>query len=206
MKLKPLIFLSKEVVEHGNLSSEGMLAYVAIRSICQKNIPLHINADFLCSLFLTDKDKNYIENRKLKEKMNRGIQELIENNFIFPLYSLNKTSLVINCDELYVDTSNGEKFVRVFLSDVKTIMRLTNIQHDKLLSYLVQMSSTINSHKHTGFTGFDTLAKRTNIARQTGYRFNQLLEENNIIYFNYKHTPIKYCLSKEVKDIKGFSF
>ena len=68
MKLKPLIFLSKQIVKDNVLTSEGMLAYVAVRSVCQKDIPLHINADFLCSLFMNDKD--YIENRKLKDKMN----------------------------------------------------------------------------------------------------------------------------------------
>lgn len=206
MKVKPTIFLSKEIVTNGNLSSEGMLAYVAIRSVCQLNIPLHVNADFLCSLFIIDKNKDYIENRKLKEKMNRGIQELIDKNLIFPLYALSKTSLVINSDALYVDKEKGDKFVVVYLSDIKTIMKLTNIQHDKLLFYLIQMSSTINSKTYIGFTGFDTLAERTNIARQTSYRFNQLLEENNIVYFNYEQTPIKYCLSKQVKNIKGFSF
>lgn len=204
MKLKPLIFLSKNIVEKGGLTSEGMLAYVAIRSVCQKDIPAHINADFLCSLFMSGKD--YIENRKLKDKMNRGIQELIDKNMIVPIYRLNKTSLVVNCDNLYVDTENGELFVKIFLADVKTLMQLNNIQHDKLLTYLVFLSSSINSRDHVGFTGFDTLAGKAQVARQTTYRFNELLEKENIVCFNYNKTPVKYCISKDVKDIKNFSF
>jgi hypothetical protein len=204
MKLKPLIFLSKEIVTSNLLTSEGMLAYVAIRCVCQKDIPLHINADFLCSLFTSGKD--YVENRKLKDKMNRGIQELIDNNMIIPLYRLSKTSLVVNCDKLYVDTEHGELFVKIFMSDVKTLMQLSNIQHDKILSYFIQLSATINRDSHIGFTGFDTLADRTRIARQTSYRFNQLLEEENIVCFNYNKTPVKYCISKEVKGIKNFNF
>lgn len=203
MTVKPLIFLSKEIISQSDLTTEGILAYVAIRYICQEDVPLCINSDFLCSLLLDN--NNYTENRKLKEKMNRGIQELVDKDFIVPLYTLNKNSFVANCNRMYLNTKE-EKFIRLFITDIRSIMQMNNIQHDKILSYFICLVSSVNSRTHIGFTGFDTLAEQANIARQTTYRFNKLLEENNIVYFNTQVTPIKYCINKEIKDIKNFSF
>ena len=210
--MKPLIFLSKDIIKNNKLSSEGVLAYVAIRSVCQQDIPLHINSDYLCSLLMSGKD--YVENRKLKEKMNRGIQELIDKNMIVSLYRLNKHSFVADCNNLYFktkkkneqDIENTELFIKVFIQDIRTIMQINNIQHDKMIVYFLHMVGSVNSRSHVGFTGFDTLANQSNISRQTSYRFNQLLEEENIVCFNTNVTPVKYCINAEVKDIKNFSF
>ena len=181
----PDIILSKEIVRDDTLSDEAFLVYVAIRAIQQgRYVVTSLNQLYykLVADCCSDKEQN---NRKLREKVRRGFDELLDRGFIDIVHSaLDQFTLECSKIALYVKNAKKTKevFVPLTLEEIRIIMNISNIQVEKLLRYFAILKSTINRNTHVGFTGTDKLAIWSNIARKTLYEFNKILENKRLIY------------------------
>ena len=181
----PDIILSKEIVRDEKLSDEGFLVYVAIRAIQQgRFVATSLNQLYykLVADCYSEKEQN---NRKLREKIKRGFDELLDRGFIDVVHSaLDQFTLECSNITLYVKKvkKTKEVFVSLTLEEIRIIMNIPNIQVEKLLRYFAILKSTINIHTHVGFTGTEKLAAWSNISRKTLFEFNKILEDKNLIY------------------------
>ena len=181
----PDIILSKEIVKDPTLNDEAFLAYVAIRALQQgRYVSTSLNQMYykLVADCNSEKEQN---NRKLREKIRRGFDELLDCNLIEIVHSaLDQFTLECSNIALYVKNvkKTKEVFVPLTLEEIRIIMNIPNIQVEKLLRYFAILKSTININTHIGFTGTEKLAIWSNIARKTVYEFNKILEDKRLIY------------------------
>ena len=181
----PDIILSKEIVRDSTLNDEAFLAYVAIRALQQGRYVLTSLNQMYYKLVADCNSEKEQKNRKLREKISRGFDELLDCNLIEIVHSaLDQFTLECSKIALYVKNvkKTKEVFVPLTLEEIRIIMNIPNIQVEKLLRYFAILKSTININTHVGFTGTEKLAAWTNISRKTVYEFNKILEEKKLIY------------------------
>lgn len=144
----PDIILSKEILRDETLSDEAFMVYVAIRALQQGRYVLTSLNQLYYKLVADCNSEKEQNNRKLREKIRRGFDELLDFNLIEIVHSaLDQFTLECSNIALYVKNvkKTKEVFVPLTLEEIRIIMNIPNIQVEKLLRYFAILKSTINT-------------------------------------------------------------
>lgn len=197
------INLNRNILMNKNITSEGILAYVGL-AICGINrleiIPTNISMiEF--SLKLTNKEKD----RTIKEKIKRGLFNLLENN-------------IIDIDFENIDFKANDGIVirrKVKLSDdnlcvehsyISTILKLNygKLDNDKLLRYFIAILWSLNDRR-VGDLSIRELADLSGISEWiVKTKYNNILEESNLIYTRKRNSGSVYGLLKDKEIIDNY--
>ena len=217
------IFLRNDLITGNTLTQDGVLAYIALRSIIDESIPLYnktsstdcISVNRLAYSLIGEMDYE----KALIDSLVRGIAELASGEWISIRKDLSTNKnyeYVLDIEKLWLDKEN-DKFTVVYLDDIYKIMTCKdNIDKmDKklrILKYFVTLVSTFDwsLDGKIGYMSEEYIAGLANIAVRTLQRYNVILAEKQILYIyksndkvreDYKLKQIKNCYSRyEDKD------
>lgn len=168
------IFLHNDFLRDNNLSDEAIFAYVAIRLFMTKN------AYLLFSLtqaeYALTASKEYVSDKKLKNKLLAGLKELEECICLSITKELDKDNfLICTDDELHLDTADGD-FTQIETEHIQKVMNLdVNVKKLKLLRYFLVVCSTLNGDSKCGWTSTKKLSAYCGISKPTALTFNKIL-------------------------------
>ena len=183
------VYLKKSLVSE--LTSNGLLAYVGLRSIYNKEeseayVSTNLIHYRLCA--------NGNCTRSWKDNILSGIDELVGRGLIKVVEEINKTEIIYDLSGLYFE---NEYFIQIELEDIRRVLSLP-CRTDKgaLLKYFVVMvgsfsnikyeSYTLPKRSFVGFMPISYLAREARISESSAMTYNSILEDNKII-FVYRH-------------------
>ena len=212
------IFLKTELITGNTLTQDGVLAYIALRTLIDESIPLYnrtssidcISVNRLAYSLIGEMDYE----KALTDALYRGIAELASGEWISIRKDLstNKSyEFVLDIKKLWLDTEK-DKFTVVYTDDIHKIITC-NEKMDKMdkklriLKYFVTLVSTFDwsLDGKIGHMSQEYIAGLADIAVRTLQRYNDILVEKQIIYIyksndkipvNDKLNQIKNCYSR----------
>lgn len=212
------IFLKNDLITGNTLTQDGVLAYIALRTLIDESIPLYnktsstdcISVNRLAYSLIGEMDYE----KALIDSLVRGIAELASGKWISIRKDLSTNKnyeYVLDIEKLWLDKEN-DKFTVVYLDDIYKIMTCKdNIDKmDKklrILKYFVTLVSTFDwsLDGKIGYMSEEYIAGLANIAVRTLQRYNVILAEKQILYIyksndkvreDYKLKQIKNCYSR----------
>ena len=212
------IFLRNDLIVGNTLTQDGVLAYIALRTIIDESIPLYnktsstdcISVNRLAYSLIGEMDYE----KALIDSLVRGIAELASGEWISIRKDLSTSKnyeYVLDIEKLWLDKEK-DKFTVVYLDDIYKIMTCKdNIDKmDKklrILKYFVALVSTFDwsLDGKIGYMSEEYIAGLANIAVRTLQRYNVILAEKQILYIyksndkvreDYKLKQIKNCYSR----------
>lgn len=217
------IFLKNDLITGNTLTQDGVLAYIALRTLIDESIPLYnktsstdcISVNRLAYSLIGEMDYE----KALIDSLVRGIAELASGEWISIRKDLSTNKnyeYVLDIEKLWLDKEK-DKFTVVYTDDIHKIMTCKdNIDKmDKklrILKYFVTLVSTFDwsLDGKIGYMSEEYIAGLANIAVRTLQRYNVILAEKQILYIyksndkvreDYKLKQIKNCYSRyEDKD------
>lgn len=212
------LFLNKGLVTGTALTQDGVLAYMALRTIIDESIPLYNKTSSIdCVSFnrmafaLVGSQEKY--EKVLLDSLQRGIYELKFANVLDILQDFStKTSYeyLLDMANMRLDTEK-ENFMFVYPEEVHKILACNEIMKKKIsmLRYFVALISTFNWCKSMrNLQGKISTMSIEYIATQAGMmsqrtciRYNEILSEMKIIYV-YKSND-KERVGDKLKQIKN---
>lgn len=190
-------FLKNELIENENLTSEGLLVYVALVKMTNNLIPKVYTNIGLLEYAIKDNDDS---SRAFKDKIKSGLLNLVECNIISVIGVIDKSNYLtvdisrfrINNDKKK-DDEKKEPFVILKDSDISKIVSYAEkgYEVDKCLKYLIHILKTVNNTKNAGYTSIDVLSERSGINKNTAMRYNNMLETMEILYIHRVDKVIK---------------
>ena len=190
------IFLKKDIIENKNITSEGILAYVGLVIMSENKISrIYTSVAGIEFALKVDFEK---EDRYFKEKIKRGLLNLVENNLIHIVskkedFKPNEI-IAIRLLDFTIDTKN-EYFVMVNITDILEIARYEEkkFENEKLLRYYLVVLGTINNKSKIGYTTIEVLSDKAQVGETTvKTKYNPLLEKLRLIYISRSDIGIKY--------------
>ena len=183
------IFLKNEILENNEMSDYDIAVYVSLTNVYgNSKDEVLINVDtILYDLY----EKAFSKlTRKVKDKFKESIEHLSELGVIGIVENCERGVYIIDTNGLFFISNAENPFTIVEKEDVRKILSL-ECKEDKLklLRYFIMLMRTVNGKDHVGFMSIDHLAKLANVARRSVFTYNNLLEENEIIYV-YHHDMI----------------
>ena len=208
------IFLRNDLIVGNTLTQDGVLAYIALRTIIDESIPLYnktssadcISVNRLAYSLIGEMDYE----KALTDALARGIAELSSGEWISIRKDLSTSKnyeYVLDIEKLWLDKEK-DKFTVVYLDDIYKIMTCKdNIDKmDKklrILKYFVALVSTFDwsLDGKIGYMSEEYIAGLANIAVRTLQRYNVILAEKQILYI-YKSND-KVRSDDKLKQIKN---
>ena len=208
------IFLKNDLITGNTLTQDGVLAYIALRTLIDESIPLYnktsstdcISVNRLAYSLIGEMDYE----KALIDSLVRGIAELASGEWISIRKDLSTNKnyeYVLDIEKLWLDKEN-DKFTVVYLDDIYKIMTCKdNIDKmDKklrILKYFVTLVSTFDwsLDGKIGYMSEEYIAGLANIAVRTLQRYNVILAEKQILYI-YKSND-KVRSDDKLKQIKN---
>ena len=211
------LFLKKDLVTGFTLTQDGVLAYMALRTIIDESIPLYNKTSSVDCVSLNRMAFALVGSQEKYEKvlldsLQRGIYELKFANEIRVLQDLStKTSneYLLDFSNLYLDTER-ERFVTIFSEEIYKILACEGVMKKKIsmLKYFVAIVSTFNWSKSMrklqgkiGTMSMEYIALQADISSRTCIRYNDILTEMKMIYV-YKSND-KERVGDKLKQIKN---
>ncbi len=211
------LFLKKDLVTGFTLTQDGVLAYMALRTIIDESIPLYNKTSSVDCVSLNRMAFALVGSQEKYEKvlldsLQRGIYELKFANEIRVLQDLStKTSneYLLDFSNLYLDTER-ERFVTIFSEEIYKILACEGVMKKKIsmLKYFVAIVSTFNWSKSMrklqgkiGTMSMEYIALQADISSRTCIRYNDILTEMKMIYV-YKSND-KERVGNKLKQIKN---
>lgn len=177
------IYLRREFIE--TLEPEEVAVYVALKKEIderykadENSIIINTNIDFI----YYDLTKSWECTRTMKDNLLKGLNGLIKKGII-TLISNNKNNYIIEAKELYINAKN--KDMPYFITTDEEICKIYSIKYKeilKLCKYALVLLSTIFSNMKYAFNSMDTLSIKAKISKPTIINYNEILEDNKIIY------------------------
>lgn len=209
------LFLRNDLITGNTLTQDGVLAYIALRTLIDESIPLYnktsstdcISVNRLAYSLIGEMDYE----KALTDSLQRGIYELSGGEWISIRKDLstNKSyEFVLDIEKLWLDTEK-DKFTVVFPADVHKIMTC-NEKMDKrirMLKYYVALVSTFDwsLDGKIGHMSQEYIAGLADNSIRTCQRYNDILVDMQMIYVyksndkvrdDYKLKQIKNCYSR----------
>lgn len=209
------LFLNKDLVTGSTLTMDGVVAYVALRTIMDESIPLYnkststdcVSVNRLAYSLIGDMDYE----KALTDALIRGIAELAGGKWISICKDFSTKAnyeYVLDFTNLYLDTEK-DKFVIVSPNEVYKIMTC-NEKMDKrirMLKYYIALISTFDwsLDSKIGHMSEQFIAGQADNSVRTCQRYNDILVEMKMIYIyksndkvrvNDKNKQIKNCYSR----------
>lgn len=205
------LFLNKELVTGNTLTQDGVLAYIALRTIIDESIPLYnkttsvdcVSVNRLAYSLVGDMDYEKV----LTDTLIRGIAELSGGNYITIRKDLSTKAsyeYVLDLSNIYLDTDK-DKFIIVSPNEVYKIMTCKEIMKKKIsmLKYFIALVSTFDwsLDSKIGHMSQQYIAEQADNSTRTCQRYNEILEEMQMIYV-YKSND-KVRVGDKLKQIKN---
>ncbi len=205
------LFLNKDLITGITLTQDGVLAYVALRTIIDESIPLYnktksvdcVSVNRLAYSLIGDMDYEKV----LIDSLVRGIVELAGGKYI----TINKDlrtkasyEYVLDLSGIWLDTEK-DKFVVVSSNEVYKIMTCKEVMKKKIsmLKYFMALISTFDwsLDSKIGHMSQQYIAEQADNSVRTCQRYNEILEEMKMI-FVYKSND-KVRINDKLKQIKN---
>ena len=210
-----LIYLKKDILANSKLDHNAIGVYIALRMICEQDEPIkYISINSLC--FELHKNTSYT--RYTKEKIERGLNQLIENGLITLISKINKSEYIFDLSKLYFNTSKGttDFYILITADEVRTVCNYSgHIDKFALLRYFVMIigsisySTTINDirgfykeiNNFVGFMPQTYLAEISHISECSAGTYMSILEDLQLLYV-YRHSELLW--NSETNQISSF--
>lgn len=215
------LFLRNELITGNTLTQDGVVAYIALRTLIDESIPLYnktssmdcISVNRLAYSLIGEMDYE----KALTDALVRGIAELASGEWISIRKDLstNKSyEYVLDLEKIWLDTEKN-KFSVVYSNDVYKIMTCNEKMDKKIrmLKYYVALISTFDwsLDSKIGHMSQEYIAGLADNSTRTCQRYNDILVDMQMIYV-YKSNDkvrdgdklkqIKNCYSRyEDKDV-----
>lgn len=189
-KERKRIWLSNDVIKDGNLSADGLLAYIALRCILRSNYEYSAYYVSLRGLKyqLTGV---YAYDNGFEKKIKSGVLELHKIGIV-KMLDESKNDMLLDLSNLEFDTDKGY-FTILYLDEVNSILNSGYQGRFALLKYFTAMIGTINHSKKGGETndyyapdvGTQTIAYLANmvsVTERTIMNYNAILVKMNLLY------------------------
>lgn len=205
------LFLNKDLVTGNTLTVDGVVAYVALRTIIDESIPLYnkstsvdcVSVNRLAYSLIGDMDYE----KALTDALIRGIAELSGGKYITIRKDLSTKAsyeYVLDLSNIYLDTEK-DKFVTVTPNEVYKIMTCKEVMKKKIsmLKYYIALVSTFDwsLDSKIGHMSQQYIAEQADNSTRTCQRYNEILEEMQMIYV-YKSND-KVRVGDKLKQIKN---
>lgn len=215
------LFLRNDLITGNTLTQDGVLVYIALRTLIDESIPLYnktssmdcISVNRLAYSLIGEMDNE----KALTDSLQRGIYELAGGEWISIRKDLstNKSyEFVLDIEKLWLDTEK-DKFTVVYPNDVYKIMTCNEKMDKKIrmLKYYVALISTFDwsLDGKIGHMSQEYIAEQADNSTRTCQRYNDILVEMQMIYVyksndkvrsDDKLKQIKNCYSRyEDKDV-----
>ena len=215
------LFLNTELITGNTLTYDGVLVYIALRTLIDESIPLYnrtssmdcISVNRLAYSLIGEMDNE----KALTDSLQRGIYELAGGKWISIRKDLstNKSyEFVLDLEKIWLDTEK-DKFTVVYPNDVYKIMTCNEKMDKKIrmLKYYVALVSTFDwsLDGKIGHMSQEYIAGLADNSTRTCQRYNDILVEMQMIYVyksndkvrsDDKLKQIKNCYSRyEDKDV-----
>lgn len=215
------LFLRNDLITGNTLTQDGVLAYIALRTLIDESIPLYnktSSMDCISVNRLAYSLIGEIDNEKaLTDSLVRGIAELANGEWISIRKDLstNKSyEFVLDIKKLWLDKEK-DKFTVVYTDDIHKIMTCNEKMDKKIrmLKYYVALISTFDWSLggKIGYMSQEYIAEQADNSTRTCQRYNDILVEMQMIYVyksndkvrsDDKLKQIKNCYSRyEDKDV-----
>lgn len=197
------IVLDKGILENGNITSEGILAYVGLEICGLTN--LEVVPTNICMIEFALKLTNKAKDRTIKEKIKRGLFNLLENDIINMdfediEFKANDGILISKKSELNNDKINVEHL------HIATILKCNygKLDNDKLLRYFLSILYSFNE-QNIGNSSIRELAEMSGVSEWiVKTKYNNILEELNLIYTRKRNNGNVYGLLKDKDSIDDY--
>jgi hypothetical protein len=189
-KERKRIWLSNDVIKDGNLSADGLLAYIALRCILRSNYEYSAYYVSLRGLKyqLTGV---YAYDNGFEKKIKSGVSELHKIGIV-KMLDESKNDMLLDLSNLEFDTDKGY-FTILYLDEVNSILNSGYQGRFALLKYFTAMIGTINHSKKGGETndyyapdvGTQTIAYLANmvsVTERTIMNYNAILVKIKLLY------------------------
>lgn len=128
--------------------------------------------------------------RSERDSLLMGLDQLNEEKIISICDYVGKSEFIIDISQLKLRQSSTESYDIVYLDEIKKVMNINDINNLLLLRYFCVAVSTFD-YKHKiegknraiGFLSTDRLAEICNIHIQSAFKYNRILEANELLYF-----------------------
>lgn len=205
------LFLNKDLVTGSTLTMDGVVAYVALRTIIDESIPLYnkstsvdcVSVNRLAYSLIGDMDYE----KALTDALIRGIAELSGGKYITIRKDLSTKAsyeYVLDLSNIYLDTEK-DKFVTVTPNEVYKIMTCKEVMKKKIsmLKYYIALVSTFDwsLDSKIGHMSQQFIADQADNSTRTCQRYNEILEEMKMIYI-YKSND-KVRVKDKLRQIKN---
>lgn len=205
------LFLKTELVTGYTLTQDGVLAYIALRTLIDESIPLYnktssmdcISVNRLAYSLVGEMDYE----KALTDSLQRGIYELAGGEWISIRKNLstNKSyEFVLDIEKLWLDTEK-DKFTVVYPNDIYKIMTC-NEKMDKrirMLKYYVALVSTFDwsLNSKIGHMSQEYIAEQADCSVKSCQRYNDILVDMQIIYVYKSNDKVRiYDKLKQIKN------
>lgn len=184
------LWINEKVYKSSDITVYGLAVYCSIKSLLSNDEikQIYVNEDIL-SFQLTRTLNNP---RRFTDSLKIGLDELIANDIVTVIEKKGK-SHILDCSNLFI-TEENEYFTIITYSELIKIFKSETNYNFALLRYFIYLIGTISSsidvwidavqHKYrvVGNLTTDYIAQLCGISERTLIRYNQILEENNLIY------------------------
>ena len=197
------IYLLKKLIRNNPFfGSSEMLTYLGIRNTCQ-----NFDKDFfyisinqlLAELLGTCKVSD-----RIKEKMIDSIFFFQRQQWIEIVENISKTEWLIGPTPMRIDTRN-EKYQLVDINDIKKIwsIKATDSKKVSLIEYYCILLTTLDYETFVGSSSCEQISELAQgISARTIFKYNQILEENKILYIY--HTSKHWKNNDSIKALPNF--
>lgn len=203
------VFLSKKIINDLSLSNNAIGAYVALKKIhysLEKN-NYYISLNMMLFEMFGNDNYNRIDYKHIAD----GLTELFSSKLTSIIYKITTTEWIVDLSGLIIDINKNEDdhFAIIREEELHFIMNYASdsgkrgIDRLSLLRYFINFIGSINynqgiyidatGRQKTNFVGYmsqEYLYKLSGISKNTLIKFNEVLENNNIIYV-YHHKKNK---------------
>lgn len=205
------LFLRNDLITGNTLTQDGVLAYIALRTLIDESIPLYnktssidcISVNRLAYSLIGEMDYE----KALTDSLQRGIYELAGSELISIRKDLstNKSyEFILDLEKIWLDTEK-DKFTVVYLNDVYKIMTCNEKMDKKIrmLKYYVALISTFDwsLDSKIGHMSQEYIAEQADASIRTCQRYNEILVNMQIIYVYKSNDKVRDC--DKLKQIKN---
>ncbi len=190
------IFLKKDLVTESTLTQDGVLTYIALRTIYNTNNTVdYISVNRLVFTLIGENDCE----KALSDALQRGIYELDGKEYISIRKNLSTTKsseFIVDLSKLHLDTSK-DIFVIVYDDEIYKLLTCKELMYKriKMVKYFVALISTFDNSKRMvvlqdmpnlqgkiGHMKQSYIAAQADNSERTCQRYNEILVDMKMIY------------------------
>lgn len=196
------IYIKKKYLEDESISDSAFTIMAALQPYSNNKNDILLTAEYLAYLVFKRE-----ATRKESYIIKAGFEELIESEIIKVNHKFNKSQYVCDITNLYFG-QNKEYFVTIDYDELHKIMNIeTKSDKFKIFRYFVSIVGCFNlstniDEKYRGkVCGYAIDVINELIPKRTAIRYNEILEENKIIYIHRSDDILLYLDTNEIKRI-----